>query len=105
MDLKDMIEVMQAAERGEAIEMRYHCQVPEIYWHEFNGTWKFDSRDYRIAPKKQKLSLVEEIYQLADSNIVGTSSREMLNRAAYRIKELEGAGKMALYNEIKLRAK
>ena len=58
MEIKDMIEVLQAYERGEAIEMRYHCQVPEIYWHEFNGTWNFGSRDYRIATKKQEHGLV-----------------------------------------------
>ena len=56
MEIKDMIEVLQAYERGEQIEYRNDDRNWEIATH---PSWSFKDFEYRIATKKQELSLVE----------------------------------------------
>jgi hypothetical protein len=50
MNIKDMIEVLQAYERGEAIEFKR-----EEDWQGVKGSprWNFYSTEYRISPKKE----------------------------------------------------
>jgi hypothetical protein len=52
MKISEMIMVLQAAGRGEKIEMRHHCDTTGR-WYPIDGEWHFESRDYRIAPKKE----------------------------------------------------
>ena len=50
--LKEKIEVMQAAERGEQIQVSVLCSVSESSWRPCPGSifnWEFN--DYRVAPK------------------------------------------------------
>jgi len=88
MNIDEMLEVLQAAKRGEEIEVRYHCEIPES-WRDVGtiDVWNFSSCDYRIAPKKE-MTLVEELRHKAC--YVGNPS-EVLCRAADRITELEAA--------------
>jgi hypothetical protein len=82
MDLDSMIEVLQAAKRGEKIE-----------WEVRPGVWgiapsfNFAGYEYRIAPKQ--MTLVDKARALANSDIVGTDSRKMLNQLADRIEMLQ----------------
>lgn len=80
MEIKSMIEVLQAAERGELLQVRYHSENSG-QWHDISKclVWNFAQRDYRIAPKKE-ISLVERLREL------GLSA---CNEAADRIEELE----------------
>jgi hypothetical protein len=81
MTLEQMIEVLQAAQRGEQIYYRRHDDKKWVKMAhcEFN----FSSFDYRIAPKKE-LSLVEELREYQ-----GKAFSDIRNRAADRIEELE----------------
>ena len=56
MKVPEMIEVLQAYERGEQIEYRNDDRNWEIATH---PSWSFKDFDYRIAPKK--MTLVEEL--------------------------------------------
>jgi hypothetical protein len=82
-DIDSMIEVLQAAKRGEKIEYTSiaHGWIPAA-----EPSWDFSSNAYRIAPKKE-MSLVERL------RVVGGVGDE----AADRIEELEGFGKKSLY--------
>lgn len=53
MTLKEMIEVLQAAERGEKIEFR-HKDSRDSRWHEMAlCEFNFYAVEYRIAPKRE----------------------------------------------------
>jgi hypothetical protein len=57
MKIEEMIEVLEASKRGEAIEMR---TVGSQVWGAFSPpVWDFWHNDFRIAPKKA--TLVEEL--------------------------------------------
>ena len=49
---KEMIEVMQACERGEQIEFCYTDEVIKV-WQDTNGKplWNWGDTDYRVKPK------------------------------------------------------
>ena len=49
---KEMIEVMQACERGEQIEFCYTDEVIKV-WEDTNGKplWNWGDTDYRVKPK------------------------------------------------------
>lgn len=52
---KEMVEVMQAFERGEKIEVSWNGSDPNG-WNLIAETpsWDWSSRDYRVAPKPKK---------------------------------------------------
>ena len=83
METKDMIEILQAYERGEKIE------------YVVNGSWlpntalnfDFQRYDYRIAPTKHELSLVEELRTLNPQFY--SEWKDLAARAADRIEDLE----------------
>ena len=78
MKIDEMIEVLQAAKRGEKIEVREGGS-----WYEhLDGAWNFDAKDYRIAPKKER-GLVEQL------RAWGASPGNVIQRAADRIEQLE----------------
>ncbi len=79
MTLNEMIEVLQAAQRGEPIEFSFKDRNE---WFENSALmFDFSSYKYRITPKKE-LSLVEE---LRNAN----TNTDLCNRAADLIEELE----------------
>ena len=82
MKIDDMIAVLEAAKRGEKIEF---SNTTNGFWlpHE-TPVWKFDTYDYRIAPKPQ-MTLVEEL-RLADRH--RRHMEDLFRRAADRIEEL-----------------
>ena len=80
MDLDQMIEVLQAAKRGEKIEVLTHDQ-----WVEIEAGKSFDFYyKHRIAPKPQ-MTLVEE------ARAASTCGDGLFSRLADRIEELEKA--------------
>jgi hypothetical protein len=87
MTLEQMIEVLQAAQRGEAIQQKLKAShkwgMPVYFSNEY--LYDFTMFDYRIAPKKE-LSLVERLRHL--SCRLG-SPADILTEAADRIEELE----------------
>jgi hypothetical protein len=85
MKISEMIEVLQAAERGENIEMRHHCDTTGR-WYPIDGGWHFQSRDYRIAPKKE-MTLVERIRNGLKAHCL--LDMDDVKAAADRIEELE----------------
>lgn len=82
MKISEMIEVLQAYERGEKIEVLSGDQwrVPGDF-----PSWNFHQYQYRIAPKKE-LSLVEE---LREADRKDRRAEDLLRRVADRICELE----------------
>jgi len=80
MEIKEMILVLQAAERGEEIEYRLYGANT---WKDMGGTWDFSNFDYRIAPKKE-LSLVERLRLYPHINF-----GDLRAEAADRIESLE----------------
>jgi hypothetical protein len=84
MKISEMIFVLQAAERGEQIEYRLYGANT---WKDIGGTWDFSNFDYRIAPKKQELSLVEELREDKPRSV--REWIELKDRAADRIESLE----------------
>jgi len=92
MKIKDMIEILQAAERGEKIE----CKASGgSRWYSDHPIWNFAQVEYRIAPKKQELSLVEEFRTLNPQFY--SEWKDLAARAADRIEDLEGFSKKSLY--------
>ena len=89
MNIDEMLEVLQAAKRGEEIEVRYHCEIPES-WRDVGtiDVWNFSSCDYRIAPKKE-MTLVEELRNLAKFGVPDGLMGGLLTRAADYIERLE----------------
>ena len=86
MDIDSMVEVLQAAKRGEKIEVittskEGWCEVP-------NPEFTFPMDRYRIAPKKE-MTLVEEL-----RNIGSFLPSNLCNRAADEIVEL----RLAVHN-------
>ena len=86
MDVKQMIEVLQAHERGERVDVLLDGDAK--VWGEWNGKVLHMDMTYRATPKKE-MTLVDKARALANSDIVGTDSRKMLNQLANRIEELE----------------
>ncbi len=82
MKIPEMIEVLQAAERGEKIE--YEC-CDQGDWEPWKKSYQFnfDDFNYRIAPKK-KMTLVEELRMYYDQH-----KAAIYKDAADRIEELE----------------
>jgi hypothetical protein len=102
MNISKMIMVLKAYERGENIEMRHHCDTTER-WYPINGGWHFESRDYRIAPKKE-LSLVERIRNGLKAHCLLDMAD--VKAAADRIEELERyEAEPTLVEELRLCAK
>ncbi len=87
MKITEMIEVLQAAQRGEKIEFRFlHANV-DAEWRTCNGkNFNFIDFNYRIALKK--LSLVEELRVLGKTHPYATAA-VVIMKAADRIEELE----------------
>ena len=87
MNIDDMIEVLQAAKRGEKIEYRYiHADKNSLWMDNTSaGAFDFAHYDYRIAPKKE-MTLVEEARRWATSD-----PNSLLSRLADRIEQLEEA--------------
>ena len=83
MKISEMIEVLQAYERGEQIEFQAFKDV----WSPVGiaPSWNFCLINYRIAPKKE-LSLVEELRRVGNCVRLGGP---LYLRAADRIEELE----------------
>ena len=94
MNIEQMIEVLQAAQRGEEIEFRYiHSSKG---WNPNTAdAYDFAHYDYRIAPKKE-MSLVEELREWSKS-----SQHFLFSKAADRIEELELEKSYCLKNEKK----
>ena len=85
MKISEMIEVLQAAERGEVVEIYVDGKWIAIDDPEFN----FGDFDYRIAPKKE-MTLVEELRNSKnDQRTYMEWQHEIMCRAADRIEELE----------------
>ena len=84
MEIKDMILVLQAAERGEQIECNQRCG-----WEEkTHPWWDFVNYTYRIAPKK--MTLVDELREVAkEAGTLNLPVEQVVLRAADRIEELE----------------
>ncbi len=82
MELDQMIEVLQAAKRGEKIEVLIGGEWLRLIDPNFN----FQSFSYRIAPKKE-MTLVEELRLCVSPYAV--VPRDIFKRAADRIEELE----------------
>ncbi len=91
MELKEIIEVLQAAERGESIEF---ASATGTNWKTVIGdpVWAFNQYKYRIAPKKE-MTLVEELRGVMNGS-------ELARRAADRIEFLEYALDIPLRNYI-----
>ena len=79
MNIKEMIEVLQAAERGETIEFK---DLHRGWIATKNPAFDFGSYKYRVTPKPQ-MTLVEELRRHKDV-------WDLNQRAADRIEELEG---------------
>jgi ABC-type transport system involved in cytochrome c biogenesis ATPase subunit len=77
MKISEMIEVLQAAERGEVIEST--TKMFENWTEVFDPVFDFHRLNYRIAPKKE-MTLVERLR--------GWTGKDM-HDAADRIEELE----------------
>jgi len=87
MKTNEMIEVLQAAERGEKIEM-LNIFLPDDGWEEFRthtNNWNFSAFDYRIAPKK--VTLVERLRNGLKAHCL--LDMDDVKVAADRIEELE----------------
>ena len=95
MHIDEVIAVLEAARRGEDIEMRFHCELKERWWP-FDDEWRFDTRDYRIAPKQ--MTLVERLRYFKGH--VGMES--ICAQAADRIEELEKSGSIFAFNNREL---
>lgn len=79
MNIPDMISVLQAAERGEKIEV---SSKYEINWTPISSpAFNFEACSYRIAPKPQ-MTLVELLREHSEKGSI-------LDKAADRIEELE----------------
>jgi hypothetical protein len=76
MKIPDMIAVLEAAERGEQIEY----EVKPDLWMTTVPEWDFSAFNYRIAPKKQELSLVDQLRRYGGP---------LMEAAADQIEELE----------------
>ncbi len=76
MEIKDMIAVLQAAERGEKIEYRNDDRNWEIATH---PSWSFKDFDYRTAQKKE-LSLVEELRAVDPDSWYATTCKHAADR-------------------------
>jgi hypothetical protein len=83
MKIPEMIAVLEAAERGEQIEY----EVKPDLWMTTVPEWDFSAFNYRIAPKKQELSLVEELRTLNPQFY--SEWKDLAARAAKRIHALE----------------
>jgi hypothetical protein len=90
MNLKEMIEILQAAERGEKIEVQTDMQSG--VWQPWKGTVLHFDLNYRIAPKKE-MTLVEELKAgVKDTGELISSAAHvnaLMSSAAYRIQDLE----------------
>ena len=68
---KEMIEVMQAYERGEQIEFCYTDEVIKV-WQDTNGKplWNWGDTDYRVKPKPKYVPFdtAEEFLEAQRSN-------------------------------------
>lgn len=85
MKISEMIEVLQAAERGEKIEAKSELRVRD--WHEVRSpVWNFEINDYRIAPKKE-MTLVEELREYGKTRLAPGST--LIQKAIDRIEFLE----------------
>ncbi len=51
MNISEMIEVLQAAKRGEIIESKH--KASDHWEYVITPHWDFMAKDYRIAPKKE----------------------------------------------------
>ena len=80
-NIDQMIEVLEAAKRGEAIEMR---KIGSAIWIDVEDpNWNWSDWTYQVkAPKK--MNLVEELRGNGTNDLFG-----LLKRAADRIEELE----------------
>jgi hypothetical protein len=78
-EIKEMIAVLSAAERGEQIEY----EVKPDLWMTTVPEWDFSAFDYRIAPKKE-MTLVEELRLYYDQH-----KAQVYKDAADRIHILE----------------
>ena len=100
MNIDDMITILEAAKRGEQIETRYHCEISERS-HSFDGEWRFDMRDYRIAPKQ--MALVEELRDVVGFKVSSFDCvRDTCLRAADRIEELEKSEPIVAFSDREL---
>jgi hypothetical protein len=87
MNLDQMIEVLQAAKRGEKIEVQ---EPNSLCWTVIPAPgFDFKRCNYRIAPKKE-MTLVEELREVASKGVSVWGDLQM--RAADRIEELEQYG-------------
>ena len=58
MTLREKIEVMQAFERGEEIEVSYRGY--DIWSSMSTPSWNFEDRNYRIKPKQKQVIVIEK---------------------------------------------
>ena len=93
MEIKDLIEVLEAAERGEQIEVLVGAYAD--IWGKWQGKVLHMDMEYRIVPTKHELSLVEELRTLNPQFY--SEWKDLAARAADRIEELEGFSKKSLY--------
>ena len=90
MNIKEMIEVLQAARRGEKIEMSLICDFGDRWVVSAAPQWNFRDFDYRIAPKRE-MTLVEELRHYGGIDSIDLWGR-LCRNAADRITELEQYG-------------
>lgn len=65
--LREMIEVMVAADKGEAIEVR---ERSEIRWRLCQQScWNWDKWDYRIKPKPREIFINEYPHHFVDGRL------------------------------------
>jgi len=97
MNIEEMIAVLEAAKRGEKIEMLSVSDLGDGWGIASTPQWNFSDFDYRIAPKQ--MTLVEELRMATGWD------RGVAIRAADRLEELERHAKSwgELIHEIKRR--
>ena len=93
MQISEMIAVLEAAQRGEAIE--FAAKGGSGWLPNTDDYFNFCSCDYRIAPKKE-MTLVE-ILRTVD--LSWTDFGDLCTKAADRIEELESSGLLVALQE------
>ncbi len=88
MKIFEMVEVLQAAERGEKIEVSALNDDHYVPW--LGRTIDTATCKYRIAPKKQELSLVDELHEVAkEAGALNLPVEQVVLRAADRIDTMQ----------------
>ena len=60
MTLREKIEVMQAFERGEEIEVKFDKTEKGVWSKVIDPSWNWDNTEYRIKPKPKQVVVIEK---------------------------------------------